>query len=73
MPAPHPQRALLLATRNPGDAAPVKTPEPEAAATPSAGWSSGICPVCNFATADVDPDGVLWCPACGYSKKGCYT
>lgn len=36
-------------------------------------WTKGICPNCGDAEAEVDPDGVLWCCACGYSKKGCYT
>ncbi len=36
-------------------------------------WSKGVCPNCGYAGADVDSEGVLWCPACGYSKKGCYT
>jgi rubrerythrin len=36
-------------------------------------WSKGICPNCGFERADVDPDGVLWCPACNYSAKGAYT
>jgi rubrerythrin len=36
-------------------------------------WTKGICPNCGYANADVDSEGILWCPACGYSKKGCYT
>lgn len=36
-------------------------------------WTKGICPNCGDAEAEVDPDGILWCCACGYSKKGCYT
>lgn len=36
-------------------------------------WTRGTCPNCGYARADVDGEGVLWCPACGYSKKGCYT
>jgi hypothetical protein len=36
-------------------------------------WTRGICPRCGYAKADVDPGGVIWCPACGYSQKGCYT
>lgn len=36
-------------------------------------WTKGMCPNCGYANADVDAEGVLWCPACGYSKKGCYT
>jgi rubrerythrin len=36
-------------------------------------WTRDVCPVCGYGRADVDPKGVLWCPACGYSKKGCYT
>jgi len=36
-------------------------------------WSKGVCPNCGYAKADVDPDGITWCPACGYSQKGCYT
>jgi hypothetical protein len=36
-------------------------------------WSKGVCPNCGYTDADVDSEGVLWCPACGYSKKGCYT
>jgi len=39
----------------------------------TAKWSKGVCPNCGYASADVDPEGILWCPACGYSKKGCYT
>jgi predicted RNA-binding Zn-ribbon protein involved in translation (DUF1610 family) len=37
------------------------------------GWSKGLCPNCGETEAEVDPEGILWCPACGYSKKGCYT
>jgi rubrerythrin len=36
-------------------------------------WTSGICPNCGYTQADIDQEGILWCPACGYSKKGCYT
>jgi len=36
-------------------------------------WSKGVCPNCGYAKADVDPDGITWCPACGYSQKGCFT
>jgi ribosomal protein L37AE/L43A len=36
-------------------------------------WTKGVCPNCGYGNADVDAEGVLWCPACGYSKKGCYT
>lgn len=36
-------------------------------------WSKGVCPNCGYPKADLDPEGILWCPACGYSKKGCYT
>lgn len=36
-------------------------------------WTKGICPNCGDAEAEVDPDGILWRCACGYSKKGCYT
>lgn len=36
-------------------------------------WTKGVCPNCYYLEAEVDPDGILWCPACGYSKKGCYT
>ena len=36
-------------------------------------WTNGVCPNCGFPEAAVDPNGILWCPACGYSKKGVYT
>jgi len=36
-------------------------------------WTKGVCPNCGYTDADVDGEGVLWCLACGYSKKGCYT
>lgn len=36
-------------------------------------WTQGVCPNCGFDRAPVDPQGVLWCPACGYSKKGIFT
>jgi len=36
-------------------------------------WTKGTCPNCGYMHADVDVEGVLWCPACGYSKKACYT
>jgi hypothetical protein len=36
-------------------------------------WTKGICPNCDYSKADVDTEGILWCPACGYSKKSCYT
>lgn len=36
-------------------------------------WTKGICPNCGDTEAEVDPDGILWCCACGYSKRGCYT
>ena len=36
-------------------------------------WTKDICPNCGYANADVDTEGVLWCPACGHSEKGCYT
>lgn len=36
-------------------------------------WTKGICSNCGETEAEVDPDGILWCPVCGYSKKGCYT
>lgn len=36
-------------------------------------WTEGICPNCGYVKAKVDPEGFIWCPACGYSKKGCYT
>ena len=39
----------------------------------AAKWTKGVCPNCSYANADVDPEGVISCPACGYSKKGCYT
>ncbi len=46
----------------------------QAPAPPGPGaWSTGVCPNCGFTQADIDPDGVLWCPACGYSKKGIFT
>jgi rubrerythrin len=47
--------------------------EHEQAAHDSQKWTKGICPNCGFTNADVDEDDILWCPACGYSKKGCYT
>lgn len=40
---------------------------------PGRAWSQDTCPNCGYPGADVDPEGILWCPACGYSKKGCYT
>ncbi len=36
-------------------------------------WTKGICPNCRYPQAEVDPEGIVWCPACGYSKKGGYT
>jgi uncharacterized Zn finger protein (UPF0148 family) len=36
-------------------------------------WTKGTCPNCGYPKADVDTEGVLWCPACGYSEKSCYT
>ncbi|RMF03554.1 MAG: hypothetical protein D6768_05590 [Chloroflexi bacterium] len=55
------------ANRQPAPALPAHKPKS------NRGWTLGVCPVCRYPKANVDPDGVLWCPACGYSKKGCYT
>jgi len=52
----------------PGRGAPV-TPTPS---VPNR-WTTGNCPNCGFAQAAVDPAGILWCLACGYSKKGVFT
>lgn len=47
--------------------------EESAGPDPGRTWSQATCPNCGYTAADVDPEGILWCPACGYSKKGCYT
>jgi ribosomal protein L37AE/L43A len=49
------------------------TQKPERPAENRQEWTKGTCPNCGYANADVDSEGILWCPACGYSKKGCYT
>ena len=47
--------------------------EIEATADYNRSWTKGVCPNCGYPKADVDTEGILWCPACGYSKKSCYT
>ncbi len=47
--------------------------KPQDVARRSELWTKGTCPNCGDAEAEVDPDGILWCCTCGYSKKGCYT
>ena len=62
-------------------ASPTPSPPDRVAASPSfkqpaderSQWTKGTCPNCGHIHADVDGEGVLWCPACGYSKKACYT
>jgi hypothetical protein len=48
-------------------------PPPEQLSGHNHQWTKGVCPNYGYADADVDREGILWCPACGYSRKGCYT
>jgi rubrerythrin len=48
-------------------------PLPEQQSDHDLAWTKGVCPNCGYSDADIDKEGILWCPACGFSKKGCYT